>query len=132
MRILATALACCVALALAAPSRAADAKNAKDAKTSKEKIVGVWEVVKSEDAPPGATVEFTKDGKMIVTVKKDNQTEKIEGTYSVDGDSLTSVLKAEGQEHKQTVTIKKVTDKELLVEETNKDGKKMTHEFKKK
>jgi uncharacterized protein (TIGR03066 family) len=127
MKLLATVIACCVVLALAGPSRA-DTKDAP--KTNKEKIVGVWELSKSEDknAPVGATVEFTKDGKMIVKFKMEDKAVTIEGTYTIEKDSITSVLKHDDQEMKETVTIKKLTDKELVVV----DGKGKTDEFKKK
>ncbi len=126
MKILATAAALCVALALAGPSPAAD----KDAKSNKDKIVGVWELTRSEDgsAPIGALVEFTKDGKMIVTVKSGDKTDKIEGTYSIDKDMITSSIKVKDEDKKNTVTIKKLTDKDFVV--VNKDGK--ADEFKKK
>jgi uncharacterized protein (TIGR03066 family) len=126
MKSLATAVACCLVLALAGLSFAAD----KDpAATNKKNIVGVWEVSKSDSgAPPGATVEFTKDGKMIVTIKDGDKTEKVEGTYTIDKDSITSKLKIGDQTKEETVKIKKLTDKELSVED--KDGKK--DEFKKK
>jgi uncharacterized protein (TIGR03066 family) len=116
-----------VALALAVPSFAAD----KDATTNKDKIVGVWELTKGDAAPVGSTVEFTKDGKMLVNVKDGDKTVKHEGTYTIDKDSITSVLKIDGQETKSTVTIKKLTDKELVVEEKDQKNVK-TDEFKKK
>ena len=124
MKSLATAVACCLVLALAGSLLAAE----KDAKTNKDKLVGVWEVTKSEGAPAGSTVEFTKDGKMIVTVKADNKTEKVEGTYTVDGDSIKSNLKVGDKEVKETAKIKKLTDKVLVTE----DEKGKTDEFKKK
>jgi uncharacterized protein (TIGR03066 family) len=126
MKILATAIACSLMLTLAGLSFAADTK--EDVKTNKDKLVGVWEVTKGETAPVGATVEFTKDGKMIVIIKDGDKTVKLDGTYTVEKDSITSVLKEEDKEHKETVKIKKLTDKELVVEEEK--GK--TIEFKKK
>jgi uncharacterized protein (TIGR03066 family) len=126
MKSLATAVACCLVLALAGPCLAAE-------KTNKDKLVGVWEVTKSENAPAGATVEFTKDGKMIVTIKDGDKTVKVEGTYTLDKDSITSVLKIKDKDNKETetketVTITKLTDKELAV----KDSKGKVDEFKKK
>ena len=48
-------------------------KPADKPKANKDKIVGVWEFVKSSDPktipPPGATIEFTKDGKLKMVVK---------------------------------------------------------------
>src|SRR5690349_19928197 len=57
------------------------------ADTYNEKIVGSWEVTKSEEPPPpvGAVVTFGKDGKMKVTRKQDGQDVTLEGTYAVEG-----------------------------------------------
>jgi hypothetical protein len=44
--------------------------------SNKEKTVGIWEFVKStgkNPPPPGSTVEFTKDGKVKVSIKADKQ-----------------------------------------------------------
>ena len=118
-----TAVAFCAVLALAGSSFAEEKKD-----SNKTKLVGVWEVTKSEGAPPGSTVEFTKDGKMIVTMKVDDKPVKVEGTYAVEGDSIKSNLKVNDKEMKETVKIKKLTDKELVTL----DEKGKTDEFKKK
>src|SRR5262245_29891888 len=81
-----------------------DDKDSGKGKTNEEKLIGTWEAAKpSKDLPPGATLEFTKDGKLIMEAKvkipaKDKEKEKempvrMEGTYKVDGDKITSVLK---------------------------------------
>ncbi len=125
MKTLATAVACGLVLALAGLSLAAE----KDAKTTKDKLVGVWEVTKSgSGAPAGSTLEFAKDGQLIVTIKDGDKTVKVEGTYTADKDSITTVLKEGDKEHKETVKIKKLTDKELAFE----DAKGKVDEFKKK
>jgi uncharacterized protein (TIGR03066 family) len=126
MKSLRSVVACCLVLSLAGLAFAEEKKD--DTKSNKDKLVGVWEVTKSEGAPAGSTVEFTKDGKMIVTVKADNKTEKVEGTYTVDGDSIKSNLKVGDKEVKETAKIKKLTDKVLVTE----DEKGKTDEFKKK
>jgi uncharacterized protein (TIGR03066 family) len=93
---------------------------------NKTKIVGVWEVVKGE-APKGATMEFTKDGKLKFTVEVEGKKVTVEGTYEVDGESIKTVGKGpDGKEHKETAKIKKLTDKELVIE----DEKGKTDEFK--
>lgn len=56
-----SSMVCCLTLALVAGAQVPD----------KAKLVGFWEVVKSEEAPPGSTVQFTKDGKLILTFEKD-------------------------------------------------------------
>jgi len=95
---------------------------------NKTKIVAVWEVVKG-DTPKGSTVEFTKDGKIKVNIEADGKKISVDGSYELDGDSIKTTLKGpDGKEHKETLKIKKLTDKELTTE----DEKGKTDEFKKK
>src|SRR5262249_54393036 len=79
----------------------------------KRKIVGRWELVKSSDenGPKAGdlTVEFTKKGTTTATIKDSGgKTEKKEGTYSVDGETLKMGDKGAEDE---TARIKKLTDK---------------------
>jgi len=91
----------------------------KDDKLKKDdnaaKIVGTWELIKSDDAtaPIGATVTFTKDGKLLVNATVNGQEIKIEGTYKVEKDKLLSEMKIGDMTMKDTDTIKKLTDDEL-------------------
>jgi uncharacterized protein (TIGR03066 family) len=108
--------------------------------SNKEKIIGTWEFVKSTGGdpkdpapPPGSTVEFTKDGKAKMTVKAGGQPVTVDATYTVDGDTLKLVMKGPpgGKDITDTMTITKLTDKELITEE-KKGGKTETTELKKK
>ncbi len=85
---------------------------------TKAKIVGTWEVVKSEEPPPpvGAVIEFGKDGKIKVTHKKDDKEMTLEGTYTVEDDKINVVLKAEDKEIKHTITVKNVSGDEITAE----------------
>jgi uncharacterized protein (TIGR03066 family) len=101
--------------------------------TNKEKIVGTWEFVKTAEEkgapPPGTTFEFTKDGKLIMTMKLGEKEVKMDATYTADGDKLTITGKGpKGNEKTDTDTITKLTDKELHT----KNAKGQTTEFKKK
>ena len=115
-------------LAASAPAALGDDKD----KVSKDKLVGTWEIVKStaaESVPPGTLVEFTKDGKLKLTVTLDEKKVKLEGTYSLDGDKLkTQITGPDGQEHSDTDTITKLTDKEMSL----KDSKDQRTELKRK
>jgi uncharacterized protein (TIGR03066 family) len=82
-----------------------------------KKLLGVWEVVKSESAPPGATVEFTADSKLKLRAKVDGKELKIDGTYELKGDDIISTLTFAGQTKKETNTIKNLTDKKLVIED---------------
>jgi uncharacterized protein (TIGR03066 family) len=93
------------------------------------KIVGTWELTKSGgDLPPGTTIEFTKEGKLKAVLKADDQVITIEGTYKVEKNKIHVKVKIGEETVEETVTIKRLTDKELEVED--KEGKVDT--FKKK
>jgi uncharacterized protein (TIGR03066 family) len=91
-----------------------------------KKIVGLWEVTKSEGAPPGATVEFTKDGKLKVRAKLGDKELNIDGTYKVEGDKLDVTLMFDGKTIKETNKIKKLTEQQMILE----DEKGKVEEFK--
>ncbi|HTU18619.1 MAG TPA: lipocalin family protein [Gemmataceae bacterium] len=127
------------------PASSADSKSkkskeeAKPAASNKDKIVGTWELTKGGgEMPPGAIIELTKDGKMKISVKDPKgQTQTMDGTYTVDGDKLITgpldkdgkpIKGKDGKEMKDTMTILKLTDTELVT----KDEKGKTDEFKKK
>lgn len=105
--------------------------------SNKEKILGTWEPVKPKAGEPDS-IAFLPDGKMKVMAKDDKgKPVTVEGTYTVDGDKITSAphgpdgkpLKGpDGKEMKETATITKLTDTELVT----KDEKGKTDEFKKK
>lgn len=80
-----------------------------------KRLVGVWEVTKGEDAPPGATLEFTKDGKMKLRAKVKEKEMKLEGTYEIKKDQIHSTLSFGGKSSTKIHTIKKLTDKELIL-----------------
>lgn len=93
---------------------------------NKEKLLGKWELTKGE-APPGSTIEFTKDGKLKMVAKVKDKEFSMEGTYKVDGDKIVTALKIGEKEIKETMTIKTLTDKALVTL----DEKGKTDEFKK-
>jgi uncharacterized protein (TIGR03066 family) len=106
----------CFALAALASAASADEKKA----TNKEKIVGIWAVTKSAGGlPPKANLEFTKDGKLKISIKIEDKSLTIDGTYEVKDDKLTVIMKAPGgKEQKETMTIKSLTDKKLVTVDT--------------
>lgn len=97
---------------------------------NKDKILGTWELVKGEGAPPGTLAEYTKDGKVKVTVKAGGKEMKMEGTYSVEGDTLKTTMKGPGgKEETDKDKIEKLTETQLVLKNM-KENK--TVEFKKK
>jgi uncharacterized protein (TIGR03066 family) len=121
-------LACFAAGLIGYAASAAD--DAGKDKANKAKVVGTWELVKTDakDAPPpGTVVEFLKDGKLKITVTVGEKKITLEGTYSVEGDTLkTKMTGPDGKEISDTDTILKLTDKEM----TLKDKKGAKAEFK--
>jgi uncharacterized protein (TIGR03066 family) len=114
-------------VALAALGLSATADDKKPA-VSVDKLVGTWEVTKG-DLPAGSTAEFAKNGKLKVTIKGEDKTETHEGTFKLDGDTIKVTAKRDGEERNHSMIIKKLTDKEMILE--NAESKK-TVEFKKK
>ena len=86
-------------------------------------IVGKWEVTKADPgtAPPGGIVEFTKDGKMKLTAKKDDKDFSVEGTYKLEGKNLSFAMTVGGEKREKTITITKLTAKEMATKDD--DGK---------
>jgi uncharacterized protein (TIGR03066 family) len=111
-------LGCLVVLALNAGLLAEDKKaEAIDAK----KLVGKWEPKeKKEDIQ--MVIEFAKDGKMTVTIIEKGKDTKLDGTYAIEGNKLTTKVKAEDRERTRTRTVSKLTDTELVsTDETGKE-----------
>ena len=141
MRKLASVWGLCVILCLPACSSRSENKDgttatvqssttttSKKEPTNAEKIVGTWEITKAPEVPPGATFEFTRDGRMKMTVKVEGQTATVEGTYKVEGDTLTTVMKEGPKEVTEKSKIKTLNSTTLITE----DEKGQAVEFKKK
>ena len=86
-------------------------------------IVGKWEVTKADEGtvPTGCTIEFTKDGKVKANIKKEGEEKMVDGTYRVEKNTLLLVMKEGGEEKKQTITVTKITEKEMSTK--GEDGK---------
>ena len=96
-------------------------------KIDAKKLIGKWEPAENKDM---VTVEFTDKGKMILSVDGGGKSVMIEGTYKLDGNKLEMVMSFGGKEQKETITISKLTDDEMVgkdskgKEETLKKAKK--------
>ena len=96
----------------------------REEKIDAKKLVGKW-TGESESTGETVVMEFTKDGKLKITSKAKKEIQ-LNGTYTVDGDKLMVTLKAGDQEFKETLTIVKLTDDELVTKDSK--GKKDTFE----
>jgi uncharacterized protein (TIGR03066 family) len=100
---------CTFAIVIGAGARAEDSDLSK-------LLVGKWVVTKSEEgAPPVGTVaEFTKDGKLKVTMKKDDKDATMEGTYKCEAKKFVCTFKINDKEQTMTHDVSKISDKELI------------------
>ena len=86
-----------------------------------KKIVGKWEITKAGGgAPVGTIIEFTKDNKVAATIKNEGMEIKLDGTYKIDKDKIELKLKAGDMTIDETLTIKKLTDDALELEDKDK------------
>lgn len=83
MRAVVVAIVASGLLAAPGPARAAD--------DNKDLIVGLWEIAFSDapDVPAGTRLEFTKDGKVKMTIKSDGKETTADDSYKVEKDVLT-------------------------------------------
>ena len=115
MRLLATLLA----LTAVVPAAEAAPVPAPAAKSPAEQVVGTWRLVKTSkkaEVESALVVEFGKDGTMTLRqTTGDDPAVVLKGTYKVDGTKLPYEYKIGDGTHAETLTIKKVSDKELVV-----------------
>ena len=81
-----------------------------------KKLIGKWDVVKG--APPGsktATMEFTKDGKILMGFEKDGKEVKFDATYKVEGKGFTMSMKRGDMEVTQKVEVAKAEGDTLVL-----------------
>ncbi|WP_162668027.1 sigma-70 family RNA polymerase sigma factor [Gemmata massiliana] len=81
-----------------------------DVKIDPKKLVGKWGPKKKGEEP--FTIEFTQDGKVIFVLLDGKET-RTEGTYKMDGNKLTRVMKLGQKEWATDLWISKLTDTEM-------------------
>ena len=124
------ALAGALVLGLTLGARADEGKGGKDG--LKDKLVGKWEITKfkGQDAkdkgpPPGAVIEFTRDGKAVMTAEEDGKKVRHEATYKVEGRAIKMTIKHGDMERTETLKVIKADDKEMVVR-NEKQGHELT------
>ncbi|MBX9579930.1 MAG: TIGR03066 family protein [Gemmataceae bacterium] len=104
-----------VGLALAATAAPADDPPAK---IDGKKLVGKWRPTgKNVAEGVKAVIEFTKDGKVAIEMEKGEQKKSVKGAYKLTGDKLALSLDRGGKEDKETMTVTKLTDDDLVMED---------------
>ena len=102
---------------------AVGAEDKKEEKIDGKKLLGKWE---PGEAKKGADVviEFLKDGKLAITANAAGKEFKVDGTYKLTGNKLELAMSFMGQDKTDTATVLKLTDDELVTEDSK--GKKET------
>ncbi|HVK17285.1 MAG TPA: hypothetical protein VM533_10080 [Fimbriiglobus sp.] len=103
---------------LVIPAQAAPTPK-QEKKTTAEKLVGKWELVKGGTETPKDLkfiVEFAKDGVMTLHIEpKDGEKTTLKGKYKLDGEKIDYEMEQPGGEKKKEIlTIKKLTEDELI------------------
>jgi uncharacterized protein (TIGR03066 family) len=116
LRLLVTAVTVC---SVAAGARAPGEPDKKDKPDYAKLLIGSWEATKTapDALPVGTMVEFDKQGKVRLTYNRDGTKSTIEYTYKVDGDKFIVEGKTDGMAVMHAVTIKKISDTELVTED---------------
>lgn len=86
---------------------------------------GAWEVVKTAPGglPVGSVMDFGKEGKLKLAVQEEGQVHKADGTYKVAGNKIAITVNWSADKvTKQTLTIKKISEKELSIEDDKGKG----------
>jgi len=104
-------LGCGLAVVLAA---AAGADDKKDTPVDGKKLAGKWEPAEPLQGGTKVVVEFAKDGKMTLTATAGDKTEKLDGTYKVEGAKLTLTMKRGEKDRTEVLDVLKLTDDELV------------------
>ena len=110
-----TMLGCLTIFALACAATVA----AGQAKIDEKKLIGKWEPVPDKDKKEklsGLVIEFMAGGKVTMAVA--GAESRAQGTYELKADKLAVTLKVGDREEKDTLTVKKLTDDELVTEDS--------------
>ena len=87
-------------------------------KSNAEKLIGKWKLSNtSGDFPKDGTaiVEYTKDGKMTITITIGDNSVEMKGKYKLDKDKIDYTVKLpNGEDKTEILTIKKLTEDELV------------------
>jgi uncharacterized protein (TIGR03066 family) len=88
--------------------------SAADEKVDVKKLIGKWEPVAPEKDGPMMVLEIADKGKLTLRVTSNGKTVDVEGTYKLTGNQFEVELMYAGKSMKDTLTIVKLTDTELV------------------
>jgi uncharacterized protein (TIGR03066 family) len=90
--------------------------SAADEKIDAKKLIGKWTLAKEEKGLK-MVLDIQEKGKLELTVTVGEKTEKVTGTYALEGDKLTVEMSNNGKSKKETMTITKLTDTEFVTKD---------------
>jgi uncharacterized protein (TIGR03066 family) len=90
-------------------------------KTTEEKLLGKWKLVKTDTVLPDEfefVIEYKPKGAMsFIRTPKEGKVSVSEGKYKVDGEKIEWTVKEGGEDRGETSKIKKLTDDRLILED---------------
>jgi uncharacterized protein (TIGR03066 family) len=92
----------------------AGSAGAADEKVDAKKLIGKWEPAVPEKDGPKMVLDIADKGKLTLRVTTNGKTIDVEGTYKVDGNKFEVELTFNGKTMKDTLTIVKLTDTDLV------------------
>jgi uncharacterized protein (TIGR03066 family) len=93
----------------------AGSAGAADGKADVKKLIGKWEPAAPDKNGPAMVLEIGEKGKFVLHVTTTGQTVKVPGTYTTDGDKLEVEMTYNGKAMKDSLTVLKLTDTELVM-----------------
>jgi len=101
---------------LLSPASAAEKKDEK----AKDLIVGKWAPT-DDKAKDKVVLEFTKDGKIILTITDDGKKMEVKGTYKFTADDkMETEIEFMGEKKKETLTVTVTKDELTTIDEGKK------------
>ena len=107
-----------VALVAVAVAVAAGWAGAADEKVDARKLVGKWSPAKTDPKGRKTVLEFKDAGKFTMSVTADGKTEAVDGTYKLDGNQMNVEMKVGDTTIKETLTVTRLTDDELVTKDS--------------
>jgi uncharacterized protein (TIGR03066 family) len=81
-------------------------------------IIAKWEITKAGgQAQAGTVIDLAKDKSFAMDLKINDMIEKVKGTYSLEKDKLTLKFKFKEMDLEEVLTIKKLTDEAMELED---------------
>lgn len=98
-------------------SFAADTPKEKET-TQADKVVGKWRITKSGgNEVNGTSVEFTKDGKMTISMGDGDEKQEFKGTYKVTKEGIDYTVMIGEMKKTEVLKIKKLEEKNMTTED---------------